>query len=246
MRVTVILLGLAAAGCYDPQITDGGFSCDPAEPKPCPDGYACRDVRGTFVCTRGPAVPPVDTGSAASGDDLAGAPVDDMAQPINCSQSSLVINEVLTGTTASASEEWIELYNPCGADVTFTGTLVYRAATSTSDSTVLATLASRVIPKQGYFLVASADYAGTADIKPFNAGGLAAAGAGLALRDGGGQLVTSMAWGGGTSNGFQNASPATAPGANQSAARTPDGANTHNDSVDFAVDATPTPRSANF
>jgi hypothetical protein len=245
MRVAVMLLGLVAAGCYDPQITDGGFSCDPAEPKPCPDSYACRDVRGTFVCTRGPALPAVDMRSGAGGEDLAGVHLDDMAAPINCSQSSLVINEVLTGTTASAGEEWIELYNPCGADVSFTGTLVYRAATSTSDATVLATLSSRVIPKQGYFLVANSDYAGTSDMRPFNAGGLAAAGGGVALRDGGGQIVTSMAWGGGTSNGFQEGSPATAPGANQSAARTPNGANTHNDSVDFAVDATPTPRSAN-
>src|SRR5262245_27056621 len=119
MRVAVVLLGLAAAGCYDPQITDGGFACDPAQAKPCPDGYACKDVRGTFVCTRGPAVPAVDMRSAAGGDDLLGAHVDDMATPINCGQSSLVINEVLTGTTASASEEWIELYNPCGADLTF-------------------------------------------------------------------------------------------------------------------------------
>jgi hypothetical protein len=247
MRILVLWLALGAAGCFDPQITDGGFACDPAETKACPDGYACRDVRGRFVCTRGPATPLPD-GDVAGADDLLDhdGPPADMAAPLNCGISNLVINEVLT-RGSSASDEWVELFNPCDMDVTFSGKLVYRGPTSTSDSATLVTLTSRVIPRQGYFLIANM-YAGTADIKPFDGGtavGLGDTGGGVALRDGADQIVTSMAWGSGTNNGFQHGTPAPAPSMNQSVARAPNGADTHNDAADFALDLTPTPRAIN-
>jgi len=53
-----------------------------------------------------------------------------------------------------------------------------------------------------------------------------------------------MGWGTAGGNGFVNGNPAPTEGTGKSIARKPNGANTHDDSVDFAS-ATPTPGAAN-
>lgn len=40
MRVTLILVTLVAAGCFEPRYEEGGFSCGPA--RLCPSGFLCR------------------------------------------------------------------------------------------------------------------------------------------------------------------------------------------------------------
>jgi hypothetical protein len=35
------LVGLVAAGCYNPHVTSGGFSCTATEDPPCPEGLYC-------------------------------------------------------------------------------------------------------------------------------------------------------------------------------------------------------------
>jgi hypothetical protein len=256
MRVTLVFVIFAAAGCFNPLVADGGFACDPDAATPCPTGYYCRNRANQYVCTRSPTpTPPVTGGedlamssgdmAGTAGSDMAGQPPGgDMAIPANCGVSNLLINEVLTrGTTAS--DEWVEIYNPCGQDITFSGTLVYRGPTSTTDSTVFATLSSKVFPKQGYFLIANTGYSGTADFKPFASGGMGDDGGGVALRDGSMNIVTSMAWGSATDNKFQQGNPAPANTGSSSIARTPNGANSKNDVNDFKLSSTPTPRTAN-
>lgn len=263
MRFTFILAILTLPGCFHPRIADGGFACDPSDPTPCPEGLHCRDPGSGFVCTAslvsapsGPgasdmAMAPVGNGGdlalpmASGNGDLALPPgAMDLAMPAaSCGVANLVINEVQThGVTAS--DEWIEIFNPCASALTISGTLVYRAAMASADSTTLATLSSRAIAARGYFLVANAGYGGAADVKPFQAGGLADAGGGVALRDGGGQIVNAMAWGT-AANGFAQGNPASPSGSSGSMARTPNGSNSHHDDVDFALAPTPTPGASN-
>jgi hypothetical protein len=259
MRVTIIFVIFAAAGCFSPIVADGGFACDPDAVSPCPTGYYCRNRSNQYVCTRSPTpTPPVTSdgdmamsgtggggGGTGGGGDMAGLTGGgDMAVPANCGVANLLINEVLT-RGASASDEWIEFYNPCAQDITFSGTVVYRGPTSMTDSTVFATLSNKVFPKQGYFLVANNGYSGTADFKPFAAGGMGDDGGGVALRDGSMNIITSMAWGSATDNKFQQGNPAPANTATSSIARTPNGANSKNDVNDFKLASTPTPRGAN-
>lgn len=269
MRITAVTLLVLAAGCFNPRITDGGFACDPADPVPCPEGFFCRDLGSGFVCTSalGAGMVPgaggdlaggggADGGGAAedaamppAGADLATAPGDlaspaDMAlpPPSNCGLAQLVINEVKTAG-ATASDEFVEIYNPCAAPLTVTGALVYRAATGDKDIK-LCDIKGRTIGKTGYLVAGGSGYQGQTDAT-FNAGtGLSDTGGGVALVDGNGKVVNAMGWGNAT-NAYVQGSAAPAAHANQSMARKPNGANTHRDNADFQVVSTPTPRAAN-
>ena len=259
MRFTAVIVVFAAAGCFNPRISDGGFACNPADPVPCPEGLHCRDDGSGFVCTRrvGPVATPgsgADLGSDDSGAavdlamppsgpaDQATPPPDMATPPANCGVAQLVINEVQTGGS-SASDEFIEIYNPCASSVTVTGSLVYRASAGTSDIK-LADLNNKAIGKQGYLVAANSGYKGTTDIA-FNGGtGLNDTGGGVALLDGNGKTINAMGWGD-ANNAFVQGNAAKAATASHSMARTPNGANTHHDDVDFQVASTPTPRAAN-
>ena len=266
MRNTIVFAVLLAAGCFNPKITDQGFQCDPVNPSPCPDGYFCRNFSGAFLCTTNQFAPTGTAdlamsagggggggGGGSGGDadlampagpvDMAMAPPDLTPPPTNCTVSSLLINEVRTGSSASADEEWVEIYNPCGNAITLTGKLVYRADTSSADSNTLATITSKSIAGGAYFLVANAGYAGSADVKPFESGGLKDGGGGVALRDSSNNVINAMGWGS-ANNGFQQGTAAAGEATGKSMARTPNGANTHHDNVDFKS-ATPTPGAAN-
>ncbi len=270
-----VLVTFLVAGCFNPQIADAGFQCDPSDPHPCPDGYFCRDYGGgSFLCTTSFAQPSGNPdlamssgggggggggGSAGGGGggggsvdmampaDLVMAPPDLTTPPNNCTATSLIINEVRTGSSASAKEEWVEIYNPCSNTISLTGKLVYRSDTNNgaSDTSTLATITSASIAGGGYYLIANSGYAGTADIKPFDSTsvGMADGGGGVGLRDSGGTLLTSMGWGT-ANNTFQQGAAAPAEATNQSIARKPNGADTHHDDVDFKS-STPTPGAAN-
>jgi large repetitive protein len=154
---------------------------------------------------------------------------------------------VRTGSSASAKEEWVELYNPCGNAVTLTGKLVYRSDTNNgaTDTSTLATITSKSIAAGGYFLIANSGYTGAADISPFDSTsvGMADGGGGVGLRDGSNTLLTSMGWG--TANDtFQQGSAAAAEASGKSIARQPNATSTHHDNLDFAS-STPTPGAAN-
>src|SRR6184192_296177 len=97
-----------------------------------------------------------DLSVPASADDL--AMPGDLARdggvvPISCGAGKhVVVNEVQTGSAASASDEFIELYNPCAAAIDLSGsTLVYRSAAGTSDVVILNL--TKTIAAGGYLLV---------------------------------------------------------------------------------------------
>jgi hypothetical protein len=68
---------LFLAGCYQPSIRNGGFTCAPTDNPPCPEGFYC--VGG--VCVDTPGYTYQDGGTGGNGDDdmASVAPPDDMA-----------------------------------------------------------------------------------------------------------------------------------------------------------------------
>lgn len=189
----------------------------------------------------------IDARVDARADVTSDVPVD--VPPLGCHP---VFNEVVTGVTSAATNEWIELYNPCTTAINITGWRIgYRGATTAgpltaADSQTLFTFPARTIAPMGYVLVASAGYTGTVDGRLST--GVADAGGGIGLRNTAGTVVDSLGWGTAT-NAFVRVRPAAvaplaaAPG--NSIQRLPDGADTGNNMADFHISMRPTPRGAN-
>jgi phosphatidylserine/phosphatidylglycerophosphate/cardiolipin synthase-like enzyme len=98
----------------------------------------------------------------------------------------LVINEIAwMGTTASTSDEWIELYNPTGAPVDVSGWTL--AATDGTPSITL----SGTVPALGHFLLERTDDSTVPGVAAdqIYTGALDNGGEVLELRDGGGTLI---------------------------------------------------------
>jgi Lamin Tail Domain/Collagen triple helix repeat (20 copies) len=224
----------------------------------------------------GPAGPQGPAGPGLSSlDDLAGIPCDDGAGTVSISydaggnaqivcsggdagggggsgggsgESGLVVNELSTGTSASAGDEFVELLNAGTATVDLSGyKLVYRSAAGSSDVT-LATVPDGVSLAAGsYYLFGGSAYAGAGTPDQSFSSGLAATGGGVGLRDSGGTLVDSVGWGTAT-NAFVEGTAVAAPPATDppgtSAPRSPDGEDTGDNASDFAL-AAATPGAAN-
>jgi hypothetical protein len=194
---------------------------------------------GTFDLS---GLPDLSGDMATSPQDLTGADLSssmqDMSSPGGCTLASLKVNEVSTAGPGGATDEYVELYNPCSAAVALVGgQLAYRAAAASADTFALVVFTSgQSIASHGYFLVANGGYAASADVKPFAAGatGLAAAGGGVALEGSGGTRIDSVGWGTAT-NAFVETAVVAAPGTSQSAARHPDGTDTNDNATDFEV-----------
>ncbi len=188
--------------------------------------------------------PPPDGGASDGGGGMPdGGGAADMAT--GCAP---VVNELQT-TGKTGSDEFVELYNPCQAGIDLTGwKLAYRSAGNNNggaDTTLLNLPANTMIASNGYLVVCGANFAGACDLK-FNAGGLAQAGGAVGLRTPQGVLVDSIAYDTLTAaNNFTETMPAPNPPANQSIARLPNGTDTNNNSADFKVVMTPTPKAAN-
>jgi hypothetical protein len=181
-----------------------------------------------------------------SGVDLAGV---DLTGSTACTQLP-TINEVQTGGSVSAADEFIELYWPCsqpGLAFALAGyKLAYRSAsnTGTTDTTTLVTLSGSITANGFYLVVNSNGYSGTATPdQQYTYSGLAAAGGGVGLRNASGTLIDSVGWGTAV-NPFVEGTAATAPAGGQSIARHPNGHDTNNNSTDFTV-STPTPKASN-
>jgi hypothetical protein len=188
-----------------------------------------------------------DLSALAEPEDLAAAgdlAHDGGAPAITCGAGlHVVVNEVQVGSAASASDEFIELYNPCAVAVDLAGsTLVYRSAAGITDVVIISL--TKPIAAGGYYLVAGPVFGdlGAPD-QSYGSGHLAAAGGGVGLRDGAQLLVDSVGYGTAT-NAFIEGAVAPAPPNGQSIARKPNGADTNHNESDF-VAATPTPRAAN-
>ncbi|HEY1584182.1 MAG TPA: lamin tail domain-containing protein [Polyangia bacterium] len=187
-----------------------------------------------------------DLAALAAPDDLAAADLanDGGAPALTCGAGlHVVVNEVQVGSAASASDEFIELYNPCAVAVELAGsTLVYRAAGGVTDVIIISL--TKPIAAGGYYLVTGPVFGdlGAPD-QSYGSGHLAAVGGGVGLRDGAQLLVDSVGYGTAT-NAFIEGAVAPSPPNGQSLARKPNGADTNHNEVDF-VASTPTPRAAN-
>jgi hypothetical protein len=172
--------------------------------------------------------------------------------------SGVLISEIQTGNSTSASNEFVELYNATSADISLSGyTLGYHAASNTdcaNDWAIKAKLAG-TIKSHGFYLIASKDYLASAtDVTATTSTGtattlgLATDGGNLRLTGAGTQTADAVAWGKGTCG---EGSPASASGTGHSLERLAGSAietggnavDTGDNHADFIVRATPAPQS---
>jgi hypothetical protein len=153
-----------------------------------------------------------------------------------------VVNEVMTGGAASASEELVEILNPCAAPLALGGArILYQSASGATERTLVAWEPGTVLAPAGRLLYATSAFPGPAD-GPFSSG-LSGAGGGVAVVDAGGTLVDGVGWGT-AANEFVEGSVAPAPAGGNVIARIPDGSDTDDGAADWQETA-PTPGATN-
>jgi hypothetical protein len=161
----------------------------------------------------------------------------------------VTVNELSTGTTGAASDEFVELFNAGSVGANLSGfKLAYRSGTGTSDIGLATIPDGTIIAPGAFYLLGGSGYAGTKKADQSFSTALAAAAGGVGLRDAAGKLTDSIGYGTAT-NAFVETSPATAPPATappgSSVIRRPDGKDTNDNGADFAVTANPTPGAPN-
>jgi len=168
---------------------------------------------------------------------------------VGASAASVRVNEFATGTSASATDEFVEVVN-AGPSSTDVGgyKLAYRSGAGTSDVTLATIPDGTTLAPGAFYLLGGSGYGGAKPANQSFSQALAASAGGIGLRDAIGKLVDSVGYGTAT-NAFVEAHPAPAPPATavpgSSDIRLPDGADTDDNAVDFTVSATPTPGSPN-
>jgi hypothetical protein len=165
------------------------------------------------------------------------------------SSAEIRVNELMTGSTGAASNEFVELVNAGTSAASVGGFKVaYRASAGSSDITLATIPAGTSIPAGGFYLLAGSGYLGSHAADQTFSTSLAANGGGIAVRDDGGVILDSMGYGDAT-NAFVEGHAATAPPATaapgSSDVRLPDGHDTNDNSADFSVSATPSPGATN-
>jgi hypothetical protein len=165
------------------------------------------------------------------------------------SDGAVRVNEFSTGTAASATDEFVELFNAGASSVDIGGyKLVYRSGTGTSDVSLATLPAGTMLAPGAFYLFGGSGYAGAKLADQAFSAGLAGTAGGVGLRDATGKLVDSAGYGTAT-NAFVETRAATAPPSTappgSSAIRLPDGHDTDDNSADFAVTAAPTPGGPN-
>jgi hypothetical protein len=166
-----------------------------------------------------------------------------------------VINELMTGTAGAATNEFVEIFNPCTTALDLSGfTLVYRAGTNASpvdpsyDAEHLFTWpGGATIAPGAHKIYAGAGFTAAKD--GLLGGGMKDGDGAIALRDPSGKIVDAIGYGAvNTQNPFIEAHAAVAntvtaaPGT--SIARHPDGHDTNDNQADFSLGKA-TPASAN-
>jgi hypothetical protein len=159
------------------------------------------------------------------------------------------VNELATGTSEAASDEYVEIVNAGSAPADVGGwKLVYRSAAGTSDVTLATLPPGASLPAGGFLLFGGSGYGGSRTADQTFTAGLAATGGAVGLRDSSGALVDSVGWGT-ASNALVETAPATAPPATaapgSSIGRHPDGHDTGDNAADFGAGAPPTPGTSN-
>lgn len=152
----------------------------------------------------------------------------------------------------TASDEFIELYNPAACSLSLKDFKVnYYSSSANSGGAPLIMFtgtASHTIPALGFFLLGGGGFTPPPGGKVDGSitGGLAAAAGRVGITDGMGKLLDSVAYGTQTGpNTYVEKNPAPAPPSKKSIGRTPDGKDTDDNSIDFTVLASPSPGKAN-
>lgn len=208
------------------------------------------------ACARGSEdlVEEVDAGSVDAGPDATrplpdGSPpdkpqVEDAGNDAGGCTRRLVINEVQT-RGATASDEFVELYNPNSCAVSIGGfRLAYKSSgNSPASGTTLHTFtAGTSIPANGFYVVGTASFPGAKDAT-FN-GGMADDGQLALFEDDGSLRRDSVGWGTAAGDYVEGSAAPKAP-TNGSVARKSDGVDTDDNAADFSAAATPTPGAPN-
>ncbi|TAK89210.1 lamin tail domain-containing protein [Patescibacteria group bacterium] len=164
--------------------------------------------------------------------------------------SPVVISELLTGTPANASQEFVELYNASSQPVSVDGwTIEYKSATSTdvaSSWSRKATLSGSVAGF-GYYLVASSQLYPESDSEWSST--LSSTGGHVRVKDGAGKVSDLVGYG--TTANAAEGTPMPAPASGKSIERMPgalnplagNGVDTGNNVLDFMVRDEPQPQS---
>ncbi|MGZ6213853.1 MAG: lamin tail domain-containing protein [Candidatus Limnocylindria bacterium] len=162
----------------------------------------------------------------------------------------LAVSEVMTGG-ASASDEFVELYNPTATTLPLEGLeVVYVTATGATVTRKASWAAGAAgVPAGAHLLVANGAgiFAGLADLSYAN--GLAATGGSVALREiGAAVAIDAVGWGT-AANAWLETQAAPAPAAGSSLERLPGGSSgsgqdTDDNLLDFAVQPVPDPQNA--
>ena len=159
----------------------------------------------------------------------------------SCTQK-VVINELMTQKSGTATTEFIELYNPNMCAVPIGGWRIeYKSSTGTGNGVLHTFGTGDSINSKTVLLLGTATFAGQKDVT--FAAGMADNGQ-IALRDDADKIVDSVGFG--TATGpFVEQSSAPGPNATASVGRKSDGVDTDDNSADFKTLTTPTPRAAN-
>ena len=165
------------------------------------------------------------------------------------SDGTVRVNEFSTGTTASATDEFVELVNTGTGSADIGGyKLVYRSGAGTSDVALATIPPGTMLPPGAFYLFGGSGYAGAKAADQAFSAGLAGTGGGIGLRDTAAKLVDSAGYGTAT-NAFVETHAAAAPPSStppgSSEIRIPDGKDTDDNSADFTVTAAPTPGAPN-
>jgi hypothetical protein len=159
------------------------------------------------------------------------------------------VNELSTGTAGSATDEFVELFNPGPGTADIGGfRVLYRAASGMTDVALATIPDGTALAAGAFYLFGGSGYTGARRADQVFAAALAATAGGVGLRDTTANLVDSIGYGAAT-NGFVEGHAAAAPPATaapgSSAVRLPDGHDTNDNGADFSVSARATPGAAN-
>lgn len=180
------------------------------------------------------------SGTGGTGGSSAGGSAGTGGEPPNC---HVVVNEVMTASTTSDNDEFVEIFNPCSSSVQVPGwRLFYRSAAGTTDVTLYAFTAGSIDPGE-YWIIAGTEWSGASAKGTFASGSLSATGGGVALTNGT-DVVDMVGWGTAT-NDYVEGSPPAGPGPDSSLARSPNGKDSDDNFVDFKMLDSPSPGGAN-
>jgi hypothetical protein len=200
--------------------------------------YVGDDEAGLLLDSGGRDVNVPPTGDSSPGDGATG----NDSGGTGCT-GAVVINELKTDG-ATASDEFVELYNPNSCAVPLSGwALKYESSSGAAGGAGYVFVAGDSIPAKGYFLIAASTFTGKKDATLVN--GFAAGAGQVGLVDDKSATVDGVAYGTVTGGSYGEKQSATAPPSNKSIGRSPNGTDTNSNSADFKVLTSPSPGAAN-